>query len=47
MQGKIVLACEKCGTRNYTTSHKSQVERLELKKFCKQCNAHTTHRETK
>jgi large subunit ribosomal protein L33 len=49
MQEKIALACEKCGSRNYSTAnHKqSQTERLEIKKYCKNCNAHTIHRETK
>lgn len=48
MQRKVALACEKCGSRNYIADHKqSQTERLEIKKFCKHCNAHTIHRETK
>lgn len=47
MGNKIVLACEKCGSRNYTTHNHKDSERLELKKFCKNCNVHTTHRETK
>ncbi|XJZ27422.1 50S ribosomal protein L33 [Bacillota bacterium Lsc_1132] len=48
MSTKIILACEKCGSRNYTTTRKkSQTERLELKKFCKACGMQTTHRQTK
>ncbi|MGV3464449.1 MAG: 50S ribosomal protein L33 [Heyndrickxia sp.] len=48
MQKKVALACEKCGSRNYTVDHtQAQTERLELKKFCRHCNAHTVHRETK
>lgn len=49
MKNKITLACAECGSRNYTTttSNESQKERRELKKFCKNCNAHTVHRETK
>ena len=46
--GKISLACETCGSRNYSTERsRSNQERLELKKFCKHCNAHTKHLETK
>ncbi|MBT2758965.1 50S ribosomal protein L33 [Mesobacillus foraminis] len=49
MRKKITLACVDCGSRNYTTagSKENQTERLELKKFCNNCNAHTVHRETK
>ncbi|WP_417898364.1 50S ribosomal protein L33 [Bacillus haimaensis] len=49
MQSKLVLACAQCGSRNYSTvKGKAQNgERLEIKKFCKVCNAHTVHRETK
>lgn len=48
MAKKIILACEQCGSRNYTTNAaQSQTERLELKKFCKACGAQTTHRQTK
>ncbi|HDX9577434.1 MULTISPECIES: 50S ribosomal protein L33 [Bacillus] len=48
MRKKIVLACEKCNNRNYSTmKDTSSVERLEIKKFCKTCNAHMIHKETK
>ncbi|NHM33358.1 50S ribosomal protein L33 [Neobacillus terrae] len=49
MTKKIILACANCGSRNYTTAGNKQAnpERLELSKFCKTCNAHTIHRETK
>lgn len=46
---KIILACEVCQNRNYSTYknvHK-HVTRLEIKKFCKNCGKHTLHRETK
>lgn len=40
---KIALLCEQCGSRNYTAEagHK---ERLVIKKYCKRCNRHTTHK---
>ncbi len=46
---KVILVCTVCLSRNYTTSRnkKTNLERLELKKFCKRCNAHTNHKETK
>ncbi|WP_081622753.1 50S ribosomal protein L33 [Heyndrickxia acidiproducens] len=48
MQKKTALACSQCGSRNYTTVvHGSQSARIELKKFCKHCQTHTIHRETK
>lgn len=49
MRKKIILACSECGSRNYSSeSNKAQTsERLEIKKFCSTCNAHTTHKETK
>ncbi|WP_338471317.1 50S ribosomal protein L33 [Niallia sp. XMNu-256] len=47
MRKKTVLACSKCGSRNYSTMSKKESERLELKKYCDQCQSHTIHRETK
>ena len=46
---KVILTCTNCLSRNYTTSRnkKTQTERLELNKFCKKCNEHTVHKETK
>ncbi|WP_368653590.1 50S ribosomal protein L33 [Ornithinibacillus sp. 4-3] len=49
MSNKVILACSVCLNRNYST-YKNQtttLERLEVKKFCKHCNSHTLHRETK
>ena len=45
----VSLVCEECKTPNYTVSKnkKNTTERLELNKFCKVCNKHTLHRETK
>ncbi|MGD6818640.1 50S ribosomal protein L33 [Metabacillus sp. 84] len=49
MRKKVILGCTECGSRNYTTmkSTANTAERLEMKKFCGVCNAHTNHRETK
>ncbi|WP_050613617.1 50S ribosomal protein L33 [Bacillus testis] len=49
MTSKVVLACKDCGSRNYSTvtNTASKKERLEIKKFCKICNTHTLHKETK
>ena len=49
MNKKVILACTVCSSRNYTTN-KNQIkspERLTVKKFCKHCNKHVLHRETK
>ncbi|WP_158738312.1 50S ribosomal protein L33 [Alteribacillus sp. YIM 98480] len=49
MRNKAVLACTICLSRNYTSekNKQKQPDRIEMKKFCKHCNAHTLHRETK
>ena len=45
----VVLACEDCKERNYTTTKNKNTnkERLELKIYCPTCKQHTTHKETK
>ncbi|MCL1950876.1 MAG: 50S ribosomal protein L33 [Turicibacter sp.] len=49
MRVKVILACEECLNRNYSTvkNKQSNVERLSVKKFCKRCGNHTLHKETK
>jgi len=49
MRDIIILACNGCKRRNYNTTKnkKKTTERLELKKYCPSCRAHTVHRETK
>lgn len=49
MREKVILVCTQCLSRNYTTT-KNKVdnkERLEVTKYCKKCNAHTLHKESK
>ncbi|MCU9615245.1 50S ribosomal protein L33 [Caldibacillus lycopersici] len=47
MSKKIILACEKCGSRNYkTVESKDNSVRFELKKYCPNCRLHTIHRQT-
>jgi len=49
MRVQVVLECSECKIRNYTVYKNKELhpERLEYKKFCKQCNKHTIHRETR
>ncbi|WP_091663738.1 50S ribosomal protein L33 [Alteribacillus iranensis] len=49
MRSKVIMACSICHSRNYTTEKNKQTvtDRIEMKKFCKHCNTHTLHRETK
>ncbi|HTY62355.1 MAG TPA: 50S ribosomal protein L33 [Acidobacteriota bacterium] len=49
MRDIITLECTKCKSRNYTSTKnkKTTTERLELKKFCNRCRAHTPHKETR
>ena len=45
----ITLACTECKRRNYTSmkDKRKSPNRLELKKYCRFCNSHTVHRETR
>ena len=45
----VVLACEECKERNYTTTKNKNTnkERLELNKYCPKCQKKTVHKETK
>ncbi|ARU61051.1 LSU ribosomal protein L33P [Tumebacillus sp. BK434] len=49
MRVNVTLACTDCKQRNYITkkNKKNNPDRIELKKFCKFCNTHTAHRETR
>jgi len=49
MRSKITLACNECKQRNYNTTKekKNHPDRMEIKKFCRFCNKHTAHRETR
>lgn len=46
---KIIMACTVCQERNYhTTKNKRKHSgRVEWKKHCPRCNAHTLHKETR
>lgn len=48
-QKKTALACTECGQRNYhmTPTQSGKNVRLKIKKFCRYCNKHTVHKETK
>ncbi|HEY8343517.1 MAG TPA: 50S ribosomal protein L33 [Calditerricola sp.] len=45
----ITLECTQCKSRNYTTTKNKRThpDRLELRKYCKRCNSHVLHRETR
>ncbi|WP_128896450.1 50S ribosomal protein L33 [Longirhabdus pacifica] len=49
MRVVVTLACTDCKQRNHTTNKNKRTnpDRIELKKYCKFCNAHTIHRETR
>lgn len=49
MQQKIILVCDQCLSRNYNSfiNVNTHNERLKLRKFCKFCNKHTLHKETR
>ena len=45
----VTLACEDCKRRNYQTnkSKRNNPDRIELRKYCRWCRRHTSHRETR
>ncbi|HNU54374.1 MAG TPA: 50S ribosomal protein L33 [Candidatus Syntrophosphaera sp.] len=47
MRDIIILACEECKNRNYTTTRnkRKNPNRMELKKFCPSCRKHTLHKQ--
>ena len=49
MREKVILVCEECLSRNYTTEKNklNTSNRVVIKKHCPRCNKHTIHRETK
>lgn len=48
MNEKAVLICQECLSRNYEIKKdKSTSVRFEVKKYCKKCNKHTLHKESK
>jgi len=49
MRVNVSLACSVCSARNYRTTRTQRPGEppLVLKKFCKACNQHTLHRESK
>jgi len=49
MRTKMILICTECLSRNYAADKNKLIstERLEVKKYCKKCNKHTLHKETK
>ncbi len=46
---RITLSCTECKQRNYnmTKEKKNHPERLETRKYCRFCQKHTMHKETK
>ena len=49
MRVLLILGCEECKNRNYSTDkNKTKTpDRLSKKKFCPNCRKHTVHKETK
>ncbi len=45
----VTLACEECKRRNYQTnkSKRNNPDRISLRKYCRWCRQHTSHRETR
>ncbi|WP_419934987.1 50S ribosomal protein L33 [Candidatus Palauibacter sp.] len=49
MRVRITLECTQCKERNYTTTknRRTHPQRAERKKYCRRCDGHTTHKETR
>jgi len=45
----VTLACTECKRRNYQTmkNKKNDPSRIEMKKYCRFCQTHTMHKETR
>ena len=45
----VTLACEECKRRNYQTnkSKRNTPDRITLRKYCRWCRTHTSHKETR
>ena len=45
----IILHCTVCGNQNYITTKnkKAHPEKMEIKKYCPNCNKMTNHKEKK
>ncbi|VEU59256.1 50S ribosomal protein L33 [Mesomycoplasma neurolyticum] len=45
----ITLRCNDCKMENYISkkNKKTQVEKIELSKYCSKCSKHTMHKEKK
>ncbi|HOX28643.1 MAG TPA: 50S ribosomal protein L33 [bacterium] len=49
MRQEMTMVCSECKSKNYYTSKNKQNTsvKVELKKYCKKCRKHTTHKEAK
>ncbi|MCF7926071.1 MAG: 50S ribosomal protein L33 [Candidatus Izimaplasma sp.] len=49
MRVEFTLKCTKCGNENYRKekNKRNDTGRLEMKKFCPNCQTHTLHKEKK
>ncbi len=49
MRDLVILACEKCKHKNYTTTKNKRTHsgKVKFKKFCPNCRQHTMHKETR
>ncbi|MFZ0391674.1 MAG: 50S ribosomal protein L33 [Calditrichia bacterium] len=49
MRDNIILECTVCKHRNYTKTKNKRLhpQRVEYKKYCRFCDKHTPHKETR
>ncbi|MFQ5454117.1 MAG: 50S ribosomal protein L33 [Candidatus Zixiibacteriota bacterium] len=49
MRDLVILECTACKNRNYTTTKnkRKHTARVEFKKYCRFCDKHTLHKETR
>jgi large subunit ribosomal protein L33 len=49
MRDQVFLCCDQCKRKNYRSSRNKKIsnDKLEQKKYCASCRAHTVHKEGK
>lgn len=47
MREGVILRCNECKNENYITKNDKRKDKIEVKKFCSNCNDHVIHKQKK
>lgn len=47
MREGIILRCSACKNENYVAKNDKKKDKIEVKKYCANCNKHVSHRQKK